>query len=85
MIHELGMDPFDRPLGLIEISLGPDWSIQFPFSQAKQCVRRRDGHKDAGVQHHRKALHRYFSADRATSERAFFSAAATSSGDSLES
>ena len=85
MIHEPGMEPFDRPLGLIENSLGRDRSVQFPLSQAKQCVRRRDGHQDAGVQDDREALHRYFSADRATSERAFFSAAATSSGDSLES
>ena len=79
------MEPFDRPLGLIKNSLGPDRSLPFPLSQAKQCVRRRDGPKDAGVQDDREALHRYVSADRATSERAFFSTAATSSGDSLES
>ena len=79
------MEPLDRSLCLIDNSLGPDWPEHFPLSQAKQCVRRRDGHKDAGVQDHRETLHRYFSADRATSERAFFSAAATSSGDSFES
>ncbi len=55
---ELGMESLDRPLGLINSSLGPDWPVHLPLSQAKQCVRRRDGHKDAGVQENCEALHR---------------------------
>jgi hypothetical protein len=79
------MQSCNRPLGLFEDSLRPHRTIHFPLGEAQQRICCGDGHEDAGVQDYCEALHRYLSAEGTTSERASLSAAATSSGEWVES